>query len=58
MTAKEEAKALAEKWLAQKRSFEMLLIFTDKSGTHWVIVDETNEVESTWNRCVGIRLLF
>ena len=58
MTAKEEARALAEKWLDKGRKVELWLKFTDDSGRYWVEASKEDIVGDVWHRCVGIRLLF
>ena len=57
MTAKEEAKALAEKWLAEDRSFEMLMPHTAMLEPYWIAAKDSN-FNLAWRACVGIRLLF
>ena len=57
MTAKEEAKALAENWLAKKQFFEVLIPYRGNKAGQWIGVSQEN-FDNVIARCVGIRLLF
>ena len=56
MTAKEEAKVLAEKWLENNPLVQCLLVF-DVIGPQWGAVNKES-LDKVWHKCVGMRLLF
>ena len=57
MTAKEEAKAFAEKCICEQIPFELRFRIPFGSDYYWAVIP-TKYFEENWPLCVGIRLLF